>query len=195
MNHTTRKWSLRAIVVLYLGVLVGLPVAYLFIKAFSNGFHAFWVEVTKPNAIAALKLSAEVALIAVPVNTVVGVGAALLLAKRKFFGSRALQVAFDIPVAVSPIIIGVALILAYSRIGWFGTLAEFTRHPDPVLAGRHRVGHDGRLAAVRAALRLAGARRSRQGPRRRRAHARRRALSNLLAGDAARRSAGASSTA
>ncbi len=45
---------------------VGLPVAYLFIKAFGNGFHAFWVEVTKPNAIAALKLSAEVALIAVP---------------------------------------------------------------------------------------------------------------------------------
>ena len=58
MNHTTRKWSLRAAVVLYLGILVGLPVAYLFIKAFSHGFHAFWVEVTKPDAIAALKLSA-----------------------------------------------------------------------------------------------------------------------------------------
>ncbi|MGB8197291.1 MAG: sulfate ABC transporter permease subunit, partial [Acidimicrobiales bacterium] len=120
MNHTTRKWSLRFIVIFYLGLLVGLPVVYLFVKAFSNGFHAFWVEVSKPDAIAALKLSAEVALIAVPVNTVVGVGAALLLAKRKFPGSRALQVAFDIPVAVSPIIIGVALILAYSRIGWFG---------------------------------------------------------------------------
>ncbi len=120
MNHTTRKWSLRLVVILYLGLLVGLPVAYLFIKAFSNGFHAFWVEVTKPDAIAALKLSAEVALIAVPVNTVVGVGAALLLARKRFFGGRALQVAFDIPVAVSPIIIGVALILAYSRIGWFG---------------------------------------------------------------------------
>jgi sulfate/thiosulfate transport system permease protein len=120
MNHTSRKWSLRVVVTMYLGLLVGLPVAYLFIKAFGNGFHAFWVEVTKPNAVAALKLSAEVALIAVPVNTVVGVSAALILAKRKFFGSRALQVAFDIPVAVSPIIIGVALILAYSRIGWFG---------------------------------------------------------------------------
>ena len=77
-------------------------------------------EVTKPDALAALKLSAEVALIAVPVNTVVGIGAALLLAERKFFGSRALTLAFDIPVAVSPIIIGVALFLAYSRIGWFG---------------------------------------------------------------------------
>jgi len=121
MNHTTRKWSLRLVVVLYLGLLVGLPVGYLFIKAFSHGFHAFWVEVTKPDAIAALKLSAEVALIAVPVNTVVGIGAALMLARRKFFGSRALTLAFDIPVAVSPIIIGVALVLAYSRIGWFGS--------------------------------------------------------------------------
>jgi ABC-type sulfate transport system permease subunit len=83
MNHTTRKWTLRLVVILYLGLLVGLPVGYLFIKAFSNGFHAFWVEVTKPNAVAALKLSGEVALIAVPVNTIVGVGAALLLAKRK----------------------------------------------------------------------------------------------------------------
>jgi sulfate transport system permease protein len=121
MNHTTRKWSLRLVVILYLGLLVGLPVGYLFIKAFSNGFHAFWIEVTKPNALAALRLSGEVALIAVPVNTVVGIGAALLLAKRKFFGSRALQLAFDIPVAVSPIIIGVSLVLAYSRIGWFGS--------------------------------------------------------------------------
>jgi sulfate/thiosulfate transport system permease protein len=120
MNHTTRKWSLRLVVVLYLGALVGLPVAYLFIKAFSHGFGDFWSEVTKPNAIAALKLSAEVALIAVPVNTIVGVGAALILARRKFIGSRALTLAFDIPVAVSPIIIGVSLVLAYSRIGWFG---------------------------------------------------------------------------
>jgi sulfate transport system permease protein len=120
MKHTSRKWLLRVIVIGYLALLVGLPVGYLFIKAFSNGLGTFWTEVTKPNAIAALKLSAEVALIAVPVNTVIGIGAALILAKRKFVGSRALQLAFDVPVAVSPIIIGVALVLAYSRIGWFG---------------------------------------------------------------------------
>ena len=55
MNHATRKWSLRFVVIFYLGLLVGLPVGYLFIKAFGNGFHAFWSEVTKPNAIAALE--------------------------------------------------------------------------------------------------------------------------------------------
>lgn len=120
MSHETRKWLLRVVVILYLGALVGLPVSFLFFRAFSHGVHSFWLEVTKPNAVAALKLSAEVALIAVPVNTIVGVVAATLLARRKFFASRALITAFDVPVAVSPIIIGVALVLAYSRIGWFG---------------------------------------------------------------------------
>ena len=120
MSHTTRKWLLRVVVVLYLGALVGLPVFFLFYRAFNHGVHAFWLEVTKPTALAALKLSAEVALIAVPVNTIVGIAAAIVLARRKFLGSRALALAFDVPVAVSPIIIGVALVLAYSRIGWFG---------------------------------------------------------------------------
>jgi len=121
MNHTTRKWSLRVLVIVYLGLLVGLPVAFLFIKTFSHGFAAFWNEVTKPDAIAALKLSGIVALIAVPVNTVVGVAAALLLARKDHWSARLVTTLFDVPVAVSPIIIGVSLVLAYSRIGWFGT--------------------------------------------------------------------------
>ena len=120
MNHTTRKWSLRVVVIAYLGALVGLPVGFLFVKAFSHGWSTFWNEVTTPVAVAALQLSVEVAAIAVPVNTVIGIGAAVLLARRRFLGSRVLMVLFDVPVAVSPIIIGVALVLAYSRIGWFG---------------------------------------------------------------------------
>lgn len=120
MSHATRKWLIRVMVIVYLGALVGLPVVFLFDRALGQGLSAFWTQVTRPDAVAALKLSAEVALIAVPLNTVVGVGAALVLARRKFVGNRALTTAFDVPVAVSPIIIGVALVLAYSRIGWFG---------------------------------------------------------------------------
>jgi sulfate transport system permease protein len=120
MSHTVRKWLMRIVVLVYLGALVGLPVGFLFDKAFSHGLHTFWLEVTRPDALAALRLSAEVAVIAVPVNTIVGIAAALLLARRNFFANRALTALFDVPVAVSPIIIGVALVLAYSRIGWFG---------------------------------------------------------------------------
>jgi sulfate transport system permease protein len=116
----TRRWPLRVIVLVYLGILIGLPVVFMVIKAFAHGFPAFWSEITQPDALSALKLSLEVAAIAVPINTVVGVGAAILIARHNFVGKRFLDVVFDVPVAVSPVIIGVALVLAYSRIGWFG---------------------------------------------------------------------------
>lgn len=118
---TQRRWPLRAVVLGYLALLVGLPVCYLFIKAFSSGFAAFWHEVTLPGTIGALELTAKIAAVVVPVNTVVGIGAALLLARRRFVGRRLLDLAFDVPIAVSPIIVGVALFFAYAeRIGWFG---------------------------------------------------------------------------
>jgi sulfate/thiosulfate transport system permease protein len=115
------RLPLRVVVLGYLALLVGLPVCYLFIKAFSSGFGAFWHEVTQPGSIGALELSAKIAAVVVPVNTVVGIGAALLLARRRFVGRRLLDLTFDIPIAVSPIIVGVALFFAYAeRIGWFG---------------------------------------------------------------------------
>lgn len=117
---TSRRWPLRALVLSYLGVLLGLPLAFMFYKALQHGLGAFWDQLTQPGSMAALRLSVEIAAIAVPVNTLVGVGAAVLIARHRFWGRRFFDVAFDIPVAVSPVILGVALILAYSRIGWFG---------------------------------------------------------------------------
>jgi sulfate transport system permease protein len=108
------------VVLLYLAILIGLPVVFMVYKALQHGFGPFWSQLTQPGSMGALKLSIEIVAIAVPVNTIVGVGAALLIARHKFFGKRAFDTVFDIPVAVSPVILGVALILAYSRIGWFG---------------------------------------------------------------------------
>jgi sulfate transport system permease protein len=115
-----RRYALRSVVLLYVAILIGLPVVFMIIKAFSHGFGAFWDEISQPAALGALKLSLEVAAVAVPLNAIVGVGAAILIARHNFFGKRFLDVVFDVPVAVSPVIIGVALVLAYSRIGWFG---------------------------------------------------------------------------
>lgn len=112
---------LRVIVLTYLALLVGLPVVYLFWQSFGSGFSAFWREVTKPGAVDALELSLKVAAIVVPANLVAGILGAMLIARRKIAGRRVLELAFDIPVAVSPIIIGAALFFAYAeRIGWFG---------------------------------------------------------------------------
>jgi sulfate transport system permease protein len=114
------RWALRGVVLLYLAILIGLPLVFMVFEALEHGFGPFWTQLTQPGAMGALKLSLEVAAIAVPVNAIVGVGAAMLIARHNFFGKRAFDTAFDIPVAVSPVILGVALILAYSRIGWFG---------------------------------------------------------------------------
>lgn len=115
-----RRW-LRFVVLVYLALLVGLPVVYLFQQSFSNGFGAFWREVTQPGAVAALDLSLKVAAVVVPANLVFGILAAMLIARRKVAGRKLIDLAFDIPVAVSPIIIGAALIFAYAqRTGWFG---------------------------------------------------------------------------
>ncbi len=115
-----RRLPLRVVALLYVTLLVGLPVGFLFWKALSPGFGAFWNQITQPGALDALELSAKVAAIAVPVNVIVGVGAGMLLARRRFIGKRFLDLAFDVPIAVSPIIIGLSLFLAYSRIGVFG---------------------------------------------------------------------------
>jgi sulfate/thiosulfate transport system permease protein len=116
----SKNLALRSVVLVYLGILVGLPVVFMIIKALQHGFPAFWHEIAQPTAVQALVLSLEVAAICVPINTIVGVGAAILIARHRFIGKRVLDVTFDVPVAVSPVIIGVALVLAYSRIGWFG---------------------------------------------------------------------------
>jgi sulfate/thiosulfate transport system permease protein len=116
-----RRWRLRTVVLVYLGLLVGLPVGYLFVKAFGSGFGAFWREVSQPGSVGALELSLKVALVVVPANTIAGIMAALLIARKRIKGRRFLDLAFDIPVAVSPIVVGAALILAYAeRTGWFG---------------------------------------------------------------------------
>jgi sulfate transport system permease protein len=69
----------------------------------------------------AFKITAEIALIAVAINTVFGLGMALLLARYRFTGRRFLNVLLDIPVSVSPIVVGLALVLVYGPTeGWFG---------------------------------------------------------------------------
>jgi sulfate transport system permease protein len=115
--------KLRLLVLLYLGLLIGLPVGYLFEQTFASGWGAVWRELTAPGAVAALELSAKVALFVVPINTFVGVVAGLLIARRRVVGGRVLELAFDAPMAISPVIVGVALFLAYApRHSWFGPL-------------------------------------------------------------------------
>jgi sulfate/thiosulfate transport system permease protein len=116
----TRRWPLRAVVFAYLSLLIVVPLGSVVYRAFSSGLAAAWHAITTPDALHALVLSLVVVAIAVPLDTVFGVGVALLLARRRFPGAALFDAAIDLPLAISPVVVGLALILCYGRTGWFG---------------------------------------------------------------------------
>ena len=104
----------------YLAMLVLIPVGSVFYRAFEHGFGTAWHAITTPDALHALWLTVLVALIAVPLDAVFGVGVALLLARHRFPGAFLLDAVIDIPLALSPVVVGLALVLAYGHTGWLG---------------------------------------------------------------------------
>jgi sulfate transport system permease protein len=112
--------SLRTIALLYLGVLLLLPLGVVFYRTFEHGFGVAWGWMTTPAAISAFWLTLLMAAIAVPLNTIFGVGTALVLVRGKTRGRKILDSLIDLPFVVSPVIVGLALLLVYGQQGWFG---------------------------------------------------------------------------
>ena len=115
------RYGLRAFALTYLALLLLIPLGMIFARAFDHGVAAAWSAVTEPDAVHAFKMTLLMAAIAVPLNTVFGVGCALLLVRGgEFRGKALLNALIDIPFAVSPVVIGLSLILVYGTTGWFG---------------------------------------------------------------------------
>ena len=116
------RWRLplRFGVLGYLALLVVLPVGTVFYRAFQHGLGAAWDAFTTPDAVHALWLTLLVGAIAVLLNTVFGVGVSLILARHRFPGAWLLDALVDIPLALSPVVIGLALVLVYGHTGWLG---------------------------------------------------------------------------
>ena len=117
---TLSPWArrlFRFLAVGYVAVLVAVPVGLILWRTFAPGFGAFIDSVTTPAAISALQLSLLVVAIVVPLNVVFGVPTALLFARSWFRGKSALQAVLFLPFAVSPVVIGVALILLWGTAG------------------------------------------------------------------------------
>ena len=114
---TVPKWtrlSLRTFVLIYLAILLLAPVGLIFYRTFEPGLGAVWDSITSPEAKSAFWLTVKIALIAVPLNTVFGVLLALILARRQFRGKAILNTIVDLPFAISPVVIGLSLLLVYS---------------------------------------------------------------------------------
>jgi sulfate/thiosulfate transport system permease protein len=121
-DRTVSRWSLRLVAVGYVAVLVLLPLAVVCWRSGQQGWHTFGAAVTGAEAVHAYRLTALVAGSAVLLNTVFGVGTALLLARFSFPGKGLLNVLIDLPISVSPIVVGLALILVYGwQTGWLGS--------------------------------------------------------------------------
>ncbi len=133
------RYVLRFVSLGYLAVLLLMPVGFVFYKAFEPGLHEAWAAVTTPQAVHALELTLLMAAIAVPANTIFGVILALALVRSRFPGRGLVNAVVDLPLALSPVVVGLALFLLYGRGGWLGGLAEHGIHilfavPGMVLA-------------------------------------------------------------
>ncbi|GAA1461986.1 sulfate ABC transporter permease subunit CysW [Williamsia maris] len=114
------KYGLRIVALLYLFVLLVVPVALIFWRSFEHGLGQFWDWITTPAAISALQLSLLIVVIVVPLNVIFGVATAIALVRGRFRGRGIVQAIIDLPFAVSPVVVGVSLILLWGYGGWFG---------------------------------------------------------------------------
>ncbi|KJF21835.1 sulfate ABC transporter permease subunit CysW [Rhodococcus sp. ACPA4] len=121
MNISTKsRIGLRSVALLYLFVLLVVPIGVILTRTFENGIGAFIDSITTPAAISALNLSLLIVVIVVPINVIFGIVTALALVRGRFPGRGVLQSVVDLPFAVSPVVVGVSLILLWGANGWFG---------------------------------------------------------------------------
>ncbi|MGH3071584.1 MAG: sulfate ABC transporter permease subunit CysW [Gaiellaceae bacterium] len=120
------RYALRLGALGYLAALLAFPVVLVFWRALESGVGDAWASATTPEALHALWLSVLIAAIAVPLNTVFGVLCALAIVRRRFRGHGFVNTVVDLPLALSPVVVGLALVLVYGRGGWLGpTFADW----------------------------------------------------------------------
>jgi len=126
---SARKLGLRFVAVGYLlAILIG-PLAMIFYRTFEHGASAAWHALSDPFTVHAFEVTLEATAIAVPLNTLFGIVAALAIVRRRFPGKGLVNAFVDLPLALSPVVVGLAMFLLYGRTGWFGPwLAQHGYH-------------------------------------------------------------------
>ena len=126
-----RRLGLRTLALVYLAaVLVG-PLAVVFYRTFEHGTSQAWKAISDPLTVHAFEVTLEAAAIAVPLNTVFGIVCSLAIVRRRFPGKGLVNAFVDLPLALSPVVVGLSLFLLYGRTGWFG--GWLTQHNVQIL--------------------------------------------------------------
>jgi sulfate/thiosulfate transport system permease protein len=114
------RLGLRAVALGYLLLVLLAPLGLVFYRTFQSGLRPVWQALSDPLTVHAFEVTLEATAIAVPLNTVFGIVCALAIVRRRFRGKGLLNAFIDLPLAISPVVIGLALYLLYGRTGWFG---------------------------------------------------------------------------
>src|SRR5712692_2000917 len=114
------RLGLRSVALGYLLVVLLGPLSMVFWRTFENGFSAAWNALSDRNTVHAFEIALIVAAIAVPANTIFGVICALAIVRRRFPGKGIVNAFVDLPLALSPVVVGLALFILYGRGGWLG---------------------------------------------------------------------------
>ncbi len=130
----TAKYALRFASLGYLAVLLVAPLGFIFWRTFEHGVGPAWAAVTTPDALHALKVTLILTAIAVPANTIFGVLCALAIVRHRYPGAGIVNAVVDLPLALSPVVVGLALLLLYGRGGWLGGHGIVFALPGMVLA-------------------------------------------------------------
>lgn len=121
-----RRWGLIAFVVFYLGLILFVPALNVFVQAFQGGLAGFLSTFSSKPFLNAVWLTLITAAIAVPLNTVFGLCAAVAIAHKTFPGRTLLISIIDLPFSISPVVAGLMLVLLYGSRGWFGPILDGT---------------------------------------------------------------------
>src|SRR6266567_7105600 len=128
------KYLVRFAALGYLGALLAAPLGYVFWRTFRHGVGPAWAAVTTPDALHALKVTLILTAIAVPANTIFGVLCALAIVRHRYPGAGIVNAIVDLPLALSPVVVGLALLVLYGRGGWLGGHGVVFALPGMVLA-------------------------------------------------------------
>lgn len=116
---TPLKKALLGIAVGYMALVVLLPFVNVFVQAFAQGVGPFLMNLVDADFLHAAKMTLLCAALAVPINTVFGIVAAINITRNEFPGKVLLLSVLDLPFSISPVVTGLVLTLLYGRSGWF----------------------------------------------------------------------------
>ena len=112
------KIILITISALFMIVMLVLPLFSVITNSLSEGFKFYVSSISTEYVRSALFVTILATLVAVTINTFFGIMAAFLLTKFSFKGKQVLATLIDIPFSISPVIVGLAFLMTFGRLGW-----------------------------------------------------------------------------